>query len=1272
MRPAEPRTADWRTHLRRATGDFSNAIAASAIVVAVALFGLGQALVHAEESAGTLLKTLLESKRPLVELWLAERRVDMHNLSHATGALFRNDEHCLKAHARCEEHLSDLLTAFREGGRFEGIALTSPQGEMILSSGRLGSESLSRLINERMARLPVDSGAVLGFLADEGRPAVVLLQPVELAKGRVLVAVIDPSSHLSPVLMHMTAAPGDEALLVRVENGRAIRMTPDRQGGLQIGGRVPPPQSVLAHLVSGRAESGVPFSALDHAGKKVVAVGAAIQGLDWWLVVKRERAELFGEIRPVLIQLALVALLCLGGIWGLLILQRQRMRLDAAREVARERQERLQALDLLSGLAASSTDIIFAKDLERRYLLFNPAAQQQSGLSLDRVLGRRDEELIPLERAQLYSSQDDEVLRTGQSLRWDVDVEEEEGRTLSVVKSPLRDAAGQICGLVGIARDITEAKQAGARLSASEARFKALFEATSVAFFIQSLESGALLDANRQALLEAGCSSLQELGGIPFGESPYSREDMLAHVARLRDAWNLGKPARLRLEWLAHQLDGTAYWQDLQLSVVALDGKPCLLGAAMNVDERKRSEQTIHKLSLALDQSPVSVLITDPQGVIEYVNAAFSKSSGYTAQEALGAKPSMIASGETARADYAAMWSALRRGEAWEGRLKNRRKNGEVYTDQVAIYPLRQRDGRVTHYVGLQQDVTESLRLQLELEQHRSHLEDLISERTAQLLEATRRAEAANASKSAFLANMSHEIRTPMNAVLGSTGLIQRDLRALQGQAPEAALTQLTRRADQIEQSARHLLGLLNDLLDLSKIEANKLQIVANDFSLRHMVTGLLDMVRERAIANRVVLEADLADVPDALHGDGMRLSQILLNLLSNAVRFTEDGRVTLRARARTEADTHWVRFEVEDDGIGISEAQQERLFRVFEQAELNTAHRFGGTGLGLAISKRLADLMGGQVGLTSRPGEGSCFSIDLPLQLARSEMPLEPVRQSDALLADLRALGPRHVLLVDDMEINQEIARDLLLDAGLQVSLADDGEAALALARQQPFDLVLMDLRMPRMGGIEATRQLRALPLHASTPVVALTAQAFDEDREACRQAGMNDHLSKPVLPELLYACLLRWLKPVEAPRSAADAGGSVPPVPQGPTPTSADEVPAVLRNLEGFDLSVAQRLLGKRMGRLPALLARFAREQGDAAARVEAAMQQGDRETAGRIAHSLKGTSASLGLRAISEQAADVERRLREGETPDLAPLRNRLTRDAALLATLDPAAG
>ncbi|WP_157271648.1 hybrid sensor histidine kinase/response regulator [Azohydromonas aeria] len=393
-------------------------------------------------------------------------------------------------------------------------------------------------------------------------------------------------------------------------------------------------------------------------------------------------------------------------------------------------------------------------------------------------------------------------------------------------------------------------------------------------------------------------------------------------------------------------------------------------------------------------------------------------------------------------------------------------------------------------------------------------------------------AEAASRTKSSFLAHMSHEIRTPLNAIIGLTHLLRRD-------APTPAQAQ---RLDRLDVAGRHLLATLNDILDLSRIEAGELRMDSADFDLHALLEQVRAIVAEAARDKGLALELDAAGVPAWLRGDPTRLRQALLNYAANAVKFTRGGRVAIEARlVKEEGDALLLRFEVRDTGIGIAPQQLPRLFNAFEQADASTTREFGGTGLGLAITRRLAGLMGGEVGVSSEPGMGSRFWFTArlargqgaaPAAPAAAVTPAEPVADAAAQLR-ARHAGAR-VLLVEDHFVNREVAAALLQAAGLAVECAVNGREAVERGRQQAYALVLMDMQMPVMDGLQATRALRELPGWAAIPIVALTANAFGEDREACLRAGMNDFIPKPVEAGVLYGTLGKWLgRRAEAPEA-------------------------------------------------------------------------------------------------------------------------------------------
>jgi PAS domain S-box-containing protein len=523
------------------------------------------------------------------------------------------------------------------------------------------------------------------------------------------------------------------------------------------------------------------------------------------------------------------------------------------------------------------------------------------------------------------------------------------------------------------------------------------------------------------------------------------------------------------------------------------------------------AEDGLRRLSAAVEQSPTSIVITDRQAAIIYVNQAFVKTSGYSEAEVIGQNPRVLQSGLTSPETYKDLWTTLLAGQVWRGELINQRKDGSHYLELEVISPVRDASGEITHYVAAKEDITERRRDEAELLEHREHLEQLVELRTMELAIAKEKADAANRAKSEFLANMSHEIRTPMNAIIGLNYLLkQTDLQPNQ-----------IDKLNKASAAAEHLLQIINDILDLAKIESGKLVLENALFSPAEVLQSIGVLIRDQASRKGLKLEINPDGLPQRAYGDVTRLRQVLLNFAGNAIKFTEHGLISLSGEPLSSDGKQVVcRFTVTDTGIGIRQEDTARLFHAFEQLDGSTTRRYGGTGLGLAIARQLAELMGGEIGVDSTPGVGSRFWITARLGVAADDSNFS----SAPPIWDKRQIKGR-VLFVEDEPINREIGQDLLAAAGLEVVVAENGFVAVNCYKQSNFDLVLMDVQMPVLDGLGATRQIRALPHGLTVPIVALTANVFAADQQECLDAGMNDFLPKPVDPDALYALLAKYL---------------------------------------------------------------------------------------------------------------------------------------------------
>ncbi|WP_196887804.1 response regulator [Rubrivivax gelatinosus] len=1020
----------------------------------------------------------------------------------------------------------------------------------------------------------------------------------------------------------------------------------------------------------------------------------------------------------------------------------QSLRRSAQRETQALEAERARFATLFRLLPEAA----WLKDQDGLFIDCNPLCEQMVGRRREALIGRHAAEVFGIEAATSGALSDAQAMAGDKPVRYEAWLDlSGEHRLYQFTKTRVHDAQGLVIGVLGVARDITE-------LHEGRERFRRLFEGSSQATVL--VEGRHCVDANAAALALFAAPSrealLQTLPERLWPERQADGSETAAAAALLRE--RIAATGWAELDWDLLRLDGSLFTARMRVTSIRFDERSLLHVVLNDVTEQKRLDrelaayraglerrvadrtaeldavarelgETNERLRAILDGAAAGIAwVRD--GRFVQCNRRLAELVGQPALALLGRPVSALDAGDGGA-------FAADAGVAREHLL--RREDGSTFWARVSTSAIDPEDAGK----GLVVQV-------IDVSAEHAAAED--RERARRL------AEDAARTKSDFLANMSHEIRTPLNAVIGMTRILSR--------------TEMSPRqqdcVSKIQDSSHHLLAVVDDILDFSRLEAGKLRIEQVEFDLEALLQHVGAQVAERAAAKDLEFVIDVApEVPARLVGDPLRLGQVLINYVNNAVKFTDDGEIAIEVRELARLGPRsMLELAVRDTGIGISPEQRQRLFQSFQQADSSTTRRFGGTGLGLAICRRLATLMGGDVGVDSEVDVGSTFWLRLPLPIAgetaetaaapppaafagrrllvvddhgqaravtasllrrqgfsvdsadsaaaaldlverafaasapyalavvdwkmpgtdglelalrlRSAPPPRPqvllmTHGDPAELARLtgadvapevlqkpvsasalhdalaRVLGgtPRagvhaesgaalrfdglQALLVEDNDINREVGVELLREHGLEVDTAHDGREAVHCVRERHYDIVFMDMQMPVMDGLDATRAIRLLPGGTALPIVAMTANALPADRERCLAAGMDDHVAKPIDPAVLAARLRHWLG-----REAGASAGAAPEPDPAPRP---DEDAAVL------DPAAGLRLAGGRQALYRNLLRVFTRTQKDICARVRTAMDEDRWVEAERTAHTLKGTAAQIGASPLRDAAAHLE---------------------------------
>ena len=1396
----------------RVTPAWPTLLLAGGLVVLLAALAVGWAVKTERARAAIQLQAVADLRQTQVEGWLGEKLnlARLVGTSNSLATFFSQWRD--QGEAQALERLQGRLTELSQIAQASAAFLIDEQGQVVTSDHAAAAAGNARgtptatpatALIEITPELKAAAQRALASrevthtgiyrLDDADAPIrldiVIPLRHSGTPSRAALVLRIDPRQQLYPML-RLWPVPSDsgETVLWQREGEQMRALSELRLGGSAAGsataiaqaGRFVRPIGIIGPLVERARQGDMPAAeeliTTDSRGQAVHLVIRAIAGTDWWLMTRLTQREIDAPAWAVAGWVAVLAglLLLAMAAWARLLAQQAAWRQVQA-DTAEQRQT-FQSLQLLQTVADAAGDMVFAKDLQGRYLLFSQAACDEVGLSLHQVLGRDDTQIFPPDVAARLRSNDQQVLQAGQNQVFEESVPTLGGTHINLsTKGPLRDASGHVVGVFGSARNITPQRNAERALRESEAHYRSVVASLSEGVVVHNRQ-GQVISCNPAAERLFGATEAQLRGdgiigtawqvlGPDGGAAPPDSAPTGRVIA--------GAPAQHEAQLAARRPDGTLVW--FESSAVPVHSPDtgelvAVVSSFTDVTQRKQLIDEIeghrHRLAQLVDERTQALQLANAQmaeavrfaGAVadnlpgrvahydrdlrcRFANASFCNWLEMAHDQVIG-RPLHELIDEAAFAVRAPLLQAALAGETRVVERESISTEGTVQIHQVHYLPDRRADGAVQGLFVVAYDISA-------LKQAQARLNRLNAELTA----ARDQADAANQAKSAFLANMSHEIRTPMNAIIGLAHLVQRDTRdALQRD-----------RLAKLSNSAQHLLSVINDILDLSKIEAGRLVLEAIPFSLDTVLARTFEMVADLAHEKGLELVLDTDHLPDHLVGDPTRLSQALLNLLANAVKFTDTGWVRLTGEKLVlDGDRVQVRFTVQDTGVGIPAGRLGALFSAFEQLDSSTNRQHGGTGLGLALTQRLAALMGGEVGVSSEPGVGSRFWFtawlgqgsapqaspprlagrrvllvdDLPealaalgdrlrdfglqvdavasgeLALARATRAIEAGEAYDLLLIDWRmapmdgvatlgqlrallgdglppavlvtahdddtlrreaqierfdavlvkpvtgsalhdtllrvlhrapplavadtapgaaerALRNQHagtrVLLAEDNPVNQEVGLALLQIAGIEVDLADDGAMAVDLALRHAYGAVLMDMQMPGMDGLAATRELRRRGL--ATPIIAMTANAFGDDRAACLAAGMNDHVAKPVNPEQLYATLLRWLPPARPPGSHG--------TPAAQQALLIDQLAA----LPGFDTTLALRSAGGLPDGLRQVLAVFAQHYADGLPEL-LRLGSDERLPVWRLAaDALQDACAAIGAVGLQAQAQQLE---------------------------------
>ena len=669
----------------------------------------------------------------------------------------------------------------------------------------------------------------------------------------------------------------------------------------------------------------------------------------------------------------------------------------------------------------------------------------------------------------------------------------------------LTDKDGNPTEVQSLGFDITNEKEVTKRLIQSENKYKTLFEDSPQGYLI--LKDNIFIECNAAAINIIGYDNKEEL----LGKSPGDISPAFQHDGKPSNqiAEKLIKSAHqdghLKFEWLIRRDDNTTVLLTVSLSKIIYNKDEVLLVTWHDITKERENEERVILLSEVIEQSPMHVVITNPEGKIEYVNTSLVKKVGYNRKDLIGRMTKIWKSGYHTDAFYKELWDTIKEGKKWVGEFYNKTKDGEYFWEKAVISPIMDKNGNIKHFVGVKEDIT--IKKQAEADQI-----------------ARKEAEAANEAKGKFLSRMSHEIRTPLNAIMSYSHILQRDSSFTKKQ---------NNQLHAISRSGEHLLQLIEDILDYSTIEANRIEINKREFSPKQLIHDMELMFHQQIKSKGIYLQSASNNLPEFISADEGKIRQVLVNIIGNSVKFTDRGGINIKVdfKSKPLKDKGRLQLSITDTGPGMSKNEIEQIFTEF--AQFSAGIQKGGTGLGMPIVRKLIEAMGGIIKINSELEIGTEVHLSIPVEIVDKMAISENVEPRQPIIPDSGSATSSKekiiVLIVDDNEDNRDTLHELIEPDGYDIYEAVDGKDAVEKAKHLNPDIILMDIQMPKLNGYEASKQIKTEQFGNNLKIIAVTASEFERDDLKLSGSGIDDYLRKPFQPEILFKKIKFWISQLD-----------------------------------------------------------------------------------------------------------------------------------------------